>query len=309
MYHRFDEQKYPSTNIQISIFKEQIELIEKLNINFLNPKDFGKNYTKVNNKKTILITIDDGFQSFYEKAWPYLKDKKIPFLLFISTEAVGKNGYMNWNQIIEIEKSGLGIIGNHSHAHGYLADLNNNETIADIEKSINIFKNKLGYNPIYFSYPFGEYSNLLKKIIRGYNFQFAFGQHSGVVDFTKDSLELPRFPINEKYGNIDRFKFILNLLPFQFKKNFPENKYLLENNNPPIVKVIFFEKQRNLDNITCYSNENNKWRKSKIFFENENILNIQIEEKFTTERGRINCSLNDTVGWRWFGMQFVISDY
>lgn len=50
MYHRFDEQKYPSTNIQISIFKEQIELIEKLNINFLNPKDFGKNYTKVNKK-------------------------------------------------------------------------------------------------------------------------------------------------------------------------------------------------------------------------------------------------------------------
>jgi peptidoglycan/xylan/chitin deacetylase (PgdA/CDA1 family) len=309
MYHRFDEQKYPSTNIQISIFKEQIELIEKLNINFLNPKDFGKNYTKVNNKKTILITIDDGFQSFYEKAWPYLKDKKIPFLLFISTEAVGRNGYMNWNQIIEIEKSGLGIIGNHSHTHGYLTDLDNNETIADIEKSINIFKNKLGYNPIYFSYPFGEYSNLLKKIIRGYNFQFAFGQHSGVVDFTKDSLELPRFPINEKYGNIDRFKFILNLLPFQFKKNFPENKYLLENNNPPIVKVIFFKEQKNLNNITCYSNENNKWRKSKIFFENENILNIQIEEKFTTERGRINCSLNDTVGWRWFGLQFVISDY
>ena len=122
MYHRFDEQKYPSTNIQLSIFKEQIELIEKLNINFLNPNDFGENYTKVNNKKTVLITIDDGFKSFYEKAWPYLKDKKIPFLIFISTEAVGKNGYMNWNQIIEIEKSGLGVIGNHSHSHDYLVD-------------------------------------------------------------------------------------------------------------------------------------------------------------------------------------------
>ena len=47
----------------------------------------------------------------------------------------------------------------------------------------------------------------------------------------------------------------------------------------------------------------------KFFFENENILNIQIEEKFTTERGRINCSLNDAVGWRWFGLQFVISNY
>ena len=50
MYHRFDEHKYPSTNIQMSVFKEQIELIEKLNINFLNPNNFKKNYTKANSK-------------------------------------------------------------------------------------------------------------------------------------------------------------------------------------------------------------------------------------------------------------------
>ena len=34
----------------------------------------------------------------------YLKEKKIPFILFVSTEAVGKNGYMTWDQIKELEK-------------------------------------------------------------------------------------------------------------------------------------------------------------------------------------------------------------
>ena len=67
--------------------------------------------------KDILITIDDGFSSFYKHAWPYLKKKKIPFILFISTEAVGKNGYMNWEQIKEIEKENFAFIGNHSHSH------------------------------------------------------------------------------------------------------------------------------------------------------------------------------------------------
>ena len=43
------------------------------------------------------------------------------------------------------------------------------------------------------------------------NFDFAFGQHSGVIDINKDPHELPRFPINEKYGDLKRFKFLINL--------------------------------------------------------------------------------------------------
>ena len=29
MYHRFNEGKYPSTNIQMDVFKEQLKIIEK----------------------------------------------------------------------------------------------------------------------------------------------------------------------------------------------------------------------------------------------------------------------------------------
>ena len=100
--------------------------------------------------KKNLITIDDGFQSFYEEAWPYLKENKIPFILFISTEPVGKNGYMTWDQIIEIENSKLGIIGHHSHTHEYLIDMTNEDFINDIEIASKIFKEKLGYVPTFF---------------------------------------------------------------------------------------------------------------------------------------------------------------
>ena len=33
---------------------------------------------------------------------------------------------------------------------------------------------------------------------------FSFGQHSGVIDLNKDKYELPRFPINEKYGDLKK---------------------------------------------------------------------------------------------------------
>ena len=132
MYHRFDEHKYPSTNIQMDIFKKQINIIENLKIKFLHPKNFNEEISKPNKVKKILLTIDDGFQSFYDNAWPVLKKENIPFILFISTAYVGKNGYMNWEQIKEIEESGLGIIGNHSHTHEYLVDETNNQIINDL---------------------------------------------------------------------------------------------------------------------------------------------------------------------------------
>ena len=83
----------------------------------LHPKKLNEEITKPNELKKILLTIDDGFLSFYENAWPYLKEKNIPFILFIATADVGKSGYMNWEQIKELEKSGLVVIGNHSHTH------------------------------------------------------------------------------------------------------------------------------------------------------------------------------------------------
>ena len=162
MYHRFNEDKYPSTNIQMSVFKEQIEIIKSLNYNFYDPKDLEKNFNTIKTEKKILITIDDAFSSFYDVAWPYLKKEKVPFILFVSTETIGKNGYMNWSQIKELEKESNAYIGNHSHTHKYLVDMNNTDFIKDIDTSSIIFKEELGYNPIFFSYPFGEYNSLIK---------------------------------------------------------------------------------------------------------------------------------------------------
>ena len=79
MYHRFDESKYPSTNIQISEFEQQLEIIKKNKIQFVNPNFFEKKLLKEKNQRKILITIDDAFSSFYKNAWPLLKKKKNTF--------------------------------------------------------------------------------------------------------------------------------------------------------------------------------------------------------------------------------------
>jgi len=304
MYHRFNENKYPSTNIQMDIFKKQIKIIKNLKYNFYDPKDLIKEFSSAKSEKKILITIDDAFSSFYEVAWPYLKEEKIPFILFVSTEAVGRNGYMTWNQIKELEKETTVYIGNHSHTHKYLVDFENKNFMDDIDTASVIFVEQLGYNPIFFSYPFGEYSSLVKKYISK-NFKFSFGQHSGVIDINKDPHELPRFPINEKYGDLKRFKFLVNLNPLQYKFLYPVEKYLTDNDNPPKFLVEFFSDQKNINNINCFSDEGDKWGKSNIDF-NQNTLKLNFRDKFNFRRGRVNCSLNDNGLWRWFGVQFSV---
>ena len=155
IYHRFDESKYPSTNIQMSVFKDQINIIKDLNYKFYNPENLEKNFNKEKNEKKILITIDDGFSSFYENAWPYLKENKIPFILFVSTEAVGKSGYMTWDQIKEVEKVPTAFIGNHSHSHDYLVNFKSSDFLNDIKILIQS----------YFTTLIVSFENLIPKII------------------------------------------------------------------------------------------------------------------------------------------------
>ncbi len=304
MYHRFNENKYPSTNIKMDIFIKHIETIKNLGFKFYDPQLFLDEFKKPKNEKKILLTIDDGFKSFYNEAWPYLKKNEIPFILFVSTEPVGKNGYMTWDEIRDIDESKFGYIGHHSHTHEYLIDMGESDFINDIEIATKIFKKKLGYVPSIFSYPFGEYSLFMKKYISK-NFDIAFGQHSGIIDINKDKFELPRFPINEKYGELKRFKSLINYKPLEYKSLKPEEKKLNDKNNPPILYVEFFNEQKNIKNINCYSNDGGNWNKPNLKFE-QNTLIIEFESKFLPRRGRINCSLNDNGQWRWFGTQFTV---
>ena len=224
--------------------------------------------------------------------------------MFVSTEPIGNNGYMTWDQIKEIEKADFTTIGHHSHSHEYLIEKSNEDFIYDIKTASSIFETKLGYVPKLFSYPFGEYSEFMRNYISK-NFTYAFGQHSGVIDINKEKFQLPRFPINENYGKIKRFTSIIKTYPLQYKKLIPVEKKLDKENNPPTFSVEFFDKQKNIKNINCYSNEGDRWEKSNITFR-KNILSIKFRESFLPRRGRINCSLNDNGKWRWFGTQFII---
>jgi len=309
MYHRFEENKYPSTNIRINDFIKHIELMKNSNIEFIDEKTLKEIILKKKNysEKKILLTIDDAFLSFYKNAWPILQKEKIPFILFVNTREINNRhpNYMSWDQIREIHQSNLGIIGGHSFSHEYLAFATEDEIIKDINKSIEDYKRELNFNPEIFSYPFGEYSLEVKNIVKKLGYVMAFGQHSGVIHQRSDIFELPRFPINESYGTLDRFSFLLNTSPLPYKFFKPDEK-LLKTNNPPNIEIEF---EQNVRNINCFTNEGGSWKKSEITYLDNNWIRVLLKEKYQPRRGKINCTLKMKDGsWGWLGKQFIVSD-
>tara|TARA_B110000908_G_scaffold26240_1_gene30426 strand:+ start:1341 stop:2384 length:1044 start_codon:yes stop_codon:yes gene_type:complete len=309
MYHRFEENKYPTTNIKVHDFKKQIELIKNSQNEFIN---FDQLKSILIDKQAytggkILITIDDAFQSFYQNAWPILKKENVPFILFVNTREIndGHTNYMSWDQIREVHQSEIGTIGAHSFSHEYLVKLNQKDIAQDIEQSHQDYLRELRFIPEVFSYPFGEYSTKIKKLIKNSKYKLAFGQHSGVVHREEDLFELPRFPINEAYGKIDRFKFIINTVPLPHKFYKPENK-LITSNNPPAIEIEFVN---SVKGINCFSNEGGQWGPSEIAFLEKNWIKIILKKPFETRRGKINCTLKLSDGtWGWFGRQYVLKN-
>ena len=91
MYHRFEENKYPSTNIKIDIFKKHLDIIKNSKFEFYHPKDFENDFNKPKKKK-ILVTIDDAFKSFM-KSLANIKRNKIPFYYLYQQNQLEKRIY------------------------------------------------------------------------------------------------------------------------------------------------------------------------------------------------------------------------
>tara|TARA_Y100000590_G_scaffold432838_1_gene549276 strand:+ start:631 stop:1641 length:1011 start_codon:yes stop_codon:yes gene_type:complete len=301
VYHRFGENSYPSTNIKMNQFKKHIKELTENNYNIIPLNELVDSL--INKKdlpeKTIALTADDAFLSIYKNAWPIIKEKKIPFTIFVSTGPVDtkSKNYMNWQHIIEMVNNGLVTIGNHTKNHLHLVNHDYEKTVNEIEEANKSFLKNLGFEPEIFAYPYGEFKNENKEIAKKY-FKAAFGQQSGTIFDGIDMYNLPRFSLNEQYGDIKRFKFAANSYGLKIKDIIPNNR-IINKNNPPLLGFTLID---NIESdIKCYPSHNIKADINKL---GKNRIEVRFNNIFPKGRTRINCTTNDKGKWRWYGFQF-----
>ena len=306
MYHKFDVPEYPSTNITSEQFLAHIKEFENKKYNIF-PLDYIID-TIINDgdlpQNVIGISIDDADKSFLFYAWPIFKEKGFPVTLFVNTSIISNNNknYLNWDQIRFLMNEGV-TIGAHSHSHNHLPKMSIDEIKSEIETSNKIFLKELGKIPNLFAYPYGEADNRIINLLKDYKYKVAFGQHSGVINETSNFYYLPRFSLNEKYGNIDRIKFAANTKGLGIYDFIPEDPHIFE--NPPFIGFSLLDLSLS-SNIDCFIFDSKGKVESDIFKFNERI-EIRLKRILTKGRSRLNCTAKDKKGnWRWFGHQFYL---
>ena len=303
MYHRFGESRYPSTNISIEQFEAHLAHLAGGNYTVLKLDDIIVRLRagELLPDRTVAITIDDAYLSVYTKAWPRLTEAGFPFTLFVASSPIDRelSGYMSWEQIRELQSSGV-TIGSQTHTHPHMHRLSDEEVRAEISTSNGRFIEELGLRPELFAYPYGEYSQFVIDSVKDAGFRAAFGQNSGIMHSTDDQFQLPRFAFNESYGTIDRLKLAVDGLPLKVHDLTPEDMVLTM--NPPLYGFTVSEEMSPVSQLRCFSNNHGKLDVTMLGMRAE----IRAPGPLTEPRARINCTMPAVDGrWRWFGRQFL----
>lgn len=185
-------------------------------------------------EKSVVITFDDGQESFYKYAYPLLVEynfKAVFSVIGKYTEEFSKTedhnvkySHVTYKEIGEMVSSGLVEIGNHSYnlhksfgAGRNGVERNKDETLIDYEKALTSdinrfnenFLEELGFTPQIYTYPFGRFSkdteNIIKKL--GFAVGFTCYEKKNTVKINDNWLfRLGRYNRSGKYATEKFFK-------------------------------------------------------------------------------------------------------
>ncbi|MDP8229640.1 MAG: polysaccharide deacetylase family protein [Candidatus Gorgyraea atricola] len=181
MYHKInDKAGISKLNVTPESFRDQISFLKRHDYNIVKLEELAELVRE--NKipyKTIAITFDDGYENNYTCAYPVLKELGIPATIFISPALIGYEGYLTWDQIIEMSESGVISIGSHAMTHAYLPGLAEQKLdieIADSKRAIETHIRKAVFS---FSYPIGAFDDRAKEKVRKAGYRIAVATNPG----------------------------------------------------------------------------------------------------------------------------------
>ncbi len=313
VYHRFGDKRYPTTNVPVSDFEQHLRYLKDQEFQVLTFSQAIK-YLKSDEpaKKTAVVTIDDGYKSFFNNGFPLLKKYKMTATLFINTETIGSADLMDWTQLKEVVEAGIEI-GNHTHSHSFFLDQPESTRYHtfknEIEKSQAIIKANLNLVPSAFTYPYGEFDDQMKQIVREAGFSCAAAQNSGVLYEGTDLFQIPRFPMSESYSSISQFAEKIKMKPFKIINESPSDTYVNKRESRPELILILKASDLQVKTIKGFVQGGNcDWN---IIDQNEKEVTIKLRSSSDILKRRRTLytitAIDKSGTWRWYSHLWINS--
>jgi peptidoglycan/xylan/chitin deacetylase (PgdA/CDA1 family) len=315
VYHRFNDSRYPSTNITTEAFKDHLEALKVEHFTVLTLGDVVDRMRAGESlpQRCAVISVDDGYLSFLTDGWPLLKQYGYPATLFVSTDTVGGSDFMDWRDLLLLQKEGVEI-GNHSASHAYLLDRfpaeNESEwrsrVTEDLVRSQTLFQRHLGTSPRLFAYPYGEFTTELTGLIREVGFVAAFGQQSGVIADGQDMHTLPRFPVGGSYSALREFRsrLFMKSLPVKFDHY---QDTVINHENPPTLKFHLNSKIVDERTLKCFVQGGAGCLLEEGMGEDK-AYSVKALQPLVGRRSKYTVTASDTSGqvWYWYSQLWVL---
>ncbi len=168
--------------------------------------------------KTIVITIDDGYEDNFTNAFPVLKKYNFPASIFLVTDSVGGERQtsaglvfkkLSWQQVQEMSATGLIDFYPHTKTHPKLDQVLENAVTEEIRGSKNTVEERMNKTADIFAYPYGRYTPSVVNILKQEGFKAALTVKTGRVKNGDNPFLLKRNSIDSKVS-LTMFKGIVN---------------------------------------------------------------------------------------------------
>ena len=153
-------------------FENLLKVIKKNNFKFIGLSDYIDSCQKDNQ---VVLTFDDGYETFYQYAYPILKEMSLTATIFIPADFIGKTNrwdysgsvfpskHLSRQQIKELSRNNI-TIASHGLAHRCLTQLSDRLLKIELTRSKEILEDTIERKVSFISYPFGRFNGKVESV-------------------------------------------------------------------------------------------------------------------------------------------------
>lgn len=158
--------------------------------------------------KPVIITFDDGYIDLYINAFGILRKYNFHAVAFIPTGLVGTSYYASWEQLSEMQASGLLSFQSHSVSHANLPSLSRDQLNMELTESKKTLEEKFGIPVNFIAYPYGTSNSTVWAAAQKSGYVGALGTWFSAIQSNGTIYNMPRIKV---LGNWDINQFISKL--------------------------------------------------------------------------------------------------